>query len=147
MKRGIGAIVVAGMLAAPASWTWAQGSTSRVLVLDQQARTLTALELPGGRAAQSASLQGTPSSLLVTSDGRRVLVLDRGRGSDEGDKGFKASTRAALSILDGRTLAVQGRVDLGWGLEPVAMLSASGDRLSVVGPGFQGRTPAENLPC
>ena len=26
------------------------------------------------------------------------------------------------------------------------MLSVAGDRLSVVGPGFQGRTPAESLP-
>ena len=146
MTRRIGAIVVASHGDGPAGWASAQGTPSRVLVLDQQARTVTALELPGGRAAQTASLQGTPSDLLVTADGRRVLVLDRGQGRDAGDDGFQAKTRAAVTILDGPTLALQGRVELGWGLEPVTMLSAAGDRLSVVGPGFQGRTPAESLP-
>jgi DNA-binding beta-propeller fold protein YncE len=146
MTRRIGAIVVATMVTGPAGWASAQSSPSRVLVLDQQARTVTALELPGGRAAQTASLQGTPTDLLTTADSRRVLVLDRGQGRDAGDDGFQATTRAAVTILDGPTLALQGRVELGWGLEPVTMLSAAGDRLSVVGPGFQGRTPAESLP-
>jgi DNA-binding beta-propeller fold protein YncE len=145
MNRSIRAIVVGGVLVGAGAWMSAQGAGPRVLVLDQQARTVTALELPSGRAAATASLQGAPSQLLRTADGQRVLVLDRGEGRDAGDNGFQAKTRAAVTILDGRTLAVRGRVELGWGLDPSAMLSSTGDRLSVVAPGFQGRTPAESL--
>ena len=145
MDRTIHAIVVGGVLVGAGAWVSAQGMGPRVVVLDQQARTVTALELPSGRTAATASVQGTPSQLLRTADGQRVLVLDRGEGRDAGDDGFQATTRAALTLLDGRTLAVRGRVELGWGLDPAAMLSANGDRVSVVGPGFQGRTPAESL--
>ena len=70
--------------------------------------------MPGGRAAQTASLQGTPTDLLLTANGRRVLALDRGQGRDAGDDGFRAKTRAAVTTLDGPTLAVWGRVELGW---------------------------------
>lgn len=136
-------LVVAAILAGGSAA--AQTAPSRVLVLDQQARSLTALALPSGRPEQTTALQGTPTTLLRTADGQRLLVLDPGEGRDEGDKGFKAKTRAALTIVDGRTLAVRGRVELGWGLVQPTMLSAGGDRLSVVGPGFQGRSPAESL--
>ena len=146
MTARIRTIVVAGIVVGSVHGITAQAPSSRVMVLDQQARTVTALELPSGRVAQTASLQGTPSTLLMTADGRRVLVLHRGEGRDAGRDGYEAKTRAAVTILDGRSLAVQGRVELGWGLESMAMLSADGDRLSVVGPGFQGRTPADSLP-
>jgi DNA-binding beta-propeller fold protein YncE len=146
MTRTICAIAVVSTLTGPLYRAQAQDSPSRVLVLDQQARTVTALEVPGGRAAQTASLEGVPTALLVTADRRRLLVLDRGEGQDAGESGYQARTRSAVTILDGQTLAVQGRVALSWGLEPVTMLSADGARLSVVGPGFQGRTPADSLP-
>lgn len=147
LAAAIAALVIAGLpggASSPAVTAQARGP--RALVLDQQARTLTALALPGGRVEQTATLQGTPTSLLRSADGQRLLVLDRGEGRDAGDKGFQAKTRAAVTIVDGRTLAVRGRVELGWGLGPTAMLSDAGDRLSVVGVGFTGRNAAETLP-
>jgi DNA-binding beta-propeller fold protein YncE len=146
MNRRMGAIVVGSVLVGTGAWVSAQGAGPRVLVLDQKARTVTALELPSGRTAATASVQGTPAQLLRSADGQRLLVLDRGEGRDAGDKGYQAKTRAAVTIIDGRTLAVRGRVELGWGLAPTAMLSDAGDRLSVIGPGFQGRNPTESLP-
>ena len=122
-------VVAAALLAAPEPAV-AQGA--RAYVLDQEARTLTLLDLPGGQAARTATLQGSPSRLLRTADGARVVVLDRGEGRDAGDAGFQAKTRAAVTILDGRTLAVQGRVELGWGL---ADADAVGRRRSAVGGG------------
>lgn len=136
-------VVAAALLAAPESFG-AQGA--RAFVLDQEARTVTLLDLPGGQVAKTATLQGSPSRLLRTADGVRVVVLDEGEGRDAGEAGFQAKTRAAATILDGRTLAVLGRVELGWGLTATPMLSTAGDRLSVVGPGFRGRTAAESLP-
>jgi DNA-binding beta-propeller fold protein YncE len=135
---GMAALLLAPGVAA------AQGG--RAYVLDQEARTVTLLTLPGGEAAQTATVQGSPSRLLRTADGARIIALDQGEGRDAGDAGFQAKTRAAATILDGRTLAVVGRVELGWGLTATPMLSAAGDRLSVVGPGYRGRTAAESLP-
>jgi DNA-binding beta-propeller fold protein YncE len=136
-------VVSAALLAAPIS-VGAQGA--RAYVLDQEARTVTLLDLPGGQTAGTATLQGSPTRLLRTADGARVVVLDQGEGRDAGDAGFQAKTRAVATILDGRTLAVRGQVELGWGLGATPMLSTAGDRLSVVSPGFQGRTAAESLP-
>ena len=136
-------VVAAALLAGPES-AGAQGA--RAYVLDQEARTVTLLDLPGGQAARTATLEGSPSRLLRTADGARVVVLDQGEGRDAGDAGFQAKTRAAATIFDGRTLAAVGRVELGWGLTATPMLSTAGDRLSVVSPGFQGRTAAESLP-
>lgn len=143
MSRYARLIVAAAMLAGPGS---AVAQSGRVYVLDQEARTVTLLDLPGGQVVKTATVEGSPSRLLRTADGARLVVLDRGEGRDAGDAGFQAKTRAAATILDGRTLAVRGRVDLGWGLGATPMLAAAGDRLSVVGPGYQGRTASESLP-
>ncbi len=144
MDRRLGwAFAVVVMLAAePAA---AQSQPARAFVLDQGSRSVTVLEVASGRVEQTAAVEGTPTMLLRSADGQRLLVLDRGEGRDAGDSGFQAKTRSAVTILDGRTLAVRGRVELGWGLDAAPMLSASGDRLSIVCPGFRGRTPAENL--
>ena len=143
-RLGVTSVTLAVMLmAGPAA---AQDAGARAFVLDQTARSLTVLDIATGRVGQTAPLQGTPELLLRTADGQRLLVLDRGEGRDAGENGFQAKTHSTLTIVDGRTLAVGPRVELGWGLAAAPMLSAAGDRLSVVCPGFQGRTPAESLP-
>lgn len=124
---------------------YAQSAGPRAFVLDQADRSLTALELPSGKAAQTASLQGNPTMLVRTPDGRRLLVLDRGEGKDNGDV-FEPKTRSTVTVVDARTLAVQTRVELGWGLELRPMVSTAGDRLSVVCPGVEGRKNVEALP-
>lgn len=144
MSGRVGLMVVAAALFWIPYPAAAQGA--RAYVLDQEARTLTLLDLPGGRVAGTVTLQGSPSRLLRTNESARIIVLDQGEGRDAGDAGFQAKTRAAATILDGRTLAIQGRVELGWGLSGTTMVAATGERLSVVGPGFRGRTAAESLP-
>jgi DNA-binding beta-propeller fold protein YncE len=139
-----GSIVLAALLISAPGPAAAQGA--RAYVLDQDARTVTLLDLPAGQVVATATLQDAPSRLLRTADGARVVVLGPGAGRDAGEAGFQATARATATILDGRTLAVQGRVELGWGLADPPMLSAAGDRLSALGPGFQGRTAAESLP-
>jgi DNA-binding beta-propeller fold protein YncE len=136
-------IVAAALAAAPRS---AVAQDGRIYVLDQEARSVTLLDLPGAQVVKTVAVEGSPSRLLRTADGARLIVLDQGEGRDAGDAGFQAKSRAAATIFDGRTLAVRGRVDLGWGLGATPMLSANGDRLSVVGLGYQGRTAAESLP-
>ena len=95
----------------------AQESGPRAFVLDQTARTVTMFDVATARAGQTGTVQGTPTMLLRTADGRRLLVLERGEGRDAGDKGYQAKTRSAVTILDGRTLAVEARIELGWGFK------------------------------
>jgi len=124
----------------------AQGAAPRAFVLDQDARSLTVVDVASGEALKTATLPGSPAMLRRTGDGKTLLVLDRGVGRDAGDAGFQAKTRSAVTILDGQTLAVRSRVELGWGLEPTVMLGRAGDRLSVICPGYVSRKPDEALP-
>ena len=144
MRRTLWTIAVGVAMAFSIVRAQAQGT--RAWVLDQGAQTLTAVDIETGKTGQSAKLEGSPSVLLRTAGDERLLTLDRGQGKDAGDAGFQAKTRSAVTIVNARTLAVQARVELCWGLEGTPMLSASGDRLSVVCPGYRGKTPAENLP-
>src|SRR5262245_6344657 len=124
----------------------AQGATPLAFVLDQDARSLTIVDVASGAALQTATLQGSPTALLRTDDGKSLLVLNRGAGKDAGDAGFQAKSKSAVTILDAKTLAVRSRVELGWGLELTAMLSRTGERLSVLCPGYVSRKPEETLP-
>ncbi len=124
----------------------AQSAGPRAYVLDSVDQTVTVMDIANGRSMQTAKVEGSPTMLLRTADGRRLLVLDKGQGDDFGSDGFRAKTRSALTILDGRTLAVQARVELGAGLDDRLMLSAAGDRLAIVSPGYRSKKPAENQP-
>ncbi|HTL44613.1 MAG TPA: hypothetical protein VL262_09755 [Vicinamibacterales bacterium] len=144
MRRHALAIAVAALASAvPAH---AQTGTHRVFVLDQGAPSVTAVDLQSGKVLQTAALEGSPSVLLRTHDGKRLLVLDHGTGKDAGDAGFQAKTKSSLTILDAAKLTPQARIELGAGLEDSVMLSDRGDRLAVICPGYVGKRPEENLP-
>jgi hypothetical protein len=119
----------------------AQDTGPRAFVLDQEARTLTALDVSSGAMLHTAALQGSPNTVLRTADRKRLLVLDRGTGRDAGDDGFQEKTKSALTIVDGETFTVTSRVALGWGLAPIPMLSSSEGRLAVICEGYTGRRP------
>jgi len=123
----------------------AQARPARVFVLDQWAPSVTALDL-SGTVVRTAPLQGSPSILLRTPDSKLLVVLDRGTGKDGGDAGFQAKTKSSATILDAGTLATRARVELGAGLENSTMLSAAGDRLAVICPGYVSKKPEENQP-
>lgn len=146
MRRTLQTSTLVAALVTVAASAVAQNTGPRAYVLDQGAQTLSAVDLATGTARQTARLEGAPMTLLRTANGQRLVVLDRGQGRDAGDAGFQAKTKSAATILDGRTLAVQARVELGWGLDDAPMLSVAGDRLSVLCPGYRSKTAAENLP-
>lgn len=125
--------------------TRAQGATPRIFVLDEEERSLTAVDMAGS-ALKTATLQGSPKALVRTPDGRRLLVLDRGPGKDAGDAGYQAKGKSAVTIVDSATLEIQSRVEMGWGLELAPMLGPAGERLSVMCPGYVSRKPDESLP-
>jgi DNA-binding beta-propeller fold protein YncE len=104
------------------------------------------MDVASAKTLQTARVEGAPTTLLRSADGRRLLALDRGEGFDFGDEGFRAKTKSAVTIIDGRSLAVQARVELGTGLEAGVMLSAAGDMLSVVCPGYRSKKAGESRP-
>lgn len=124
----------------------AQTPSPRIYVLDQEARSVTALDAASGEVIRRAALEGSPSILVRTPDGRRLIALDRGIGRDAGDAGFQAKTQSAATILDADSLTVRARVPLGWGLEPTPMVSRDGNRLSVICTGYVSRRPGESRP-
>lgn len=144
MRKTLQTATLVAALATVAVSAGAQGTGPRAYVLDQGAQTLSVIDLVTGTAGQTTRLEGAPMTLLRSANGQRLVVLDRGQGRDAGDAGFQAKTKSAVTILDGRTLAVQARVELGWGLDDAPMLSAAGDRLSVLCPGYRSKTAAEN---
>jgi DNA-binding beta-propeller fold protein YncE len=138
-------MALAVLVAADAA-AYAQVHSPRVFVLDQGAPSVTAVDLASGKTLQTAALEGSPSVLLRTRDGKRLLVLDRGTGKDAGEAGFQAKTKSSLTIVDAAKFAPQARIELGAGLEDSVMLSDGGDRLAVICPGYVGKRPEDNLP-
>ena len=139
-------LLCAMSLATAAESVRAQREAPLAYVLDKDARSVTTLEVTSGAVVRAATVQGSPTRLLRTGDGKRLLALDRGAGRD-GGAGHQATTRSAVTILDAATLAIQSRVELGWGLEPTTMLNGNGNRLSVVCPGYVGRKADETRPA
>ena len=140
-------LLCAMSLATAAESVRAQREAPLAYVLDKDARSVTTLEVTSGAVVRAATVQGSPTRLLRTADGKRLLALDRGAGRDDGGAGHQATTRSAVTILDAATLAIQSRVELGWGLEPTTMLNGNGNRLSVVCPGYVGRKADEARPA
>lgn len=136
-------LALAAWAAAPAS---AQKSAPRAYVLDQEARTVVALDVTTGAVVRTATVQGSPSRLLRTADGKRLIALDRGAGRDAGEAGYQAKSRAVATVIDATTMEAGPRIELGWGLEPTAVLTPAGDRLTVICSGYVGRKPEETLP-
>jgi YVTN family beta-propeller protein len=117
---------------------------ARAFVLDTQTHTLVALELPSAKRAGSLALAGTPTALLQSPDGSRLVALDRGPGEDKHERGYRAAGKSSATIVDSATLEVLGRVELGSGLEPgAAYLSPDGRRLTLLCPGYEAKDPAE----
>src|SRR5262245_21299642 len=102
--------------ASPATAGGASLATGRAFVLDRENPSITAVDVPSGRSAGRLALTGRPVFALLTADGSRLVVLDKGPGKDKGKNGYQASGRAAATVVDATTLVVIARVELGWGL-------------------------------
>lgn len=127
----------------PASAGGAQ-PTSRAYVLDSGSRALVALELPSGKRLAALALEGSPAALLQSPDGSRLVVLDEGPGEDKGERGYEASGKSTATVVDPATLAVVGRVELGFGLAlDRRYWSPDSRRLTLLCPGYEAKSPAE----
>lgn len=122
-----------------------QSPAPRAFVLDSAAHSLTTIDVASGKTLNTADLQGEPDAIVQIPGGRWLVVLDRGPGVLLED-GFKTKRKSSATIVDAATLAVQARVELGWGVRFVPLMSPQGDRISFVCVGYQSKKPEELLP-
>ena len=118
-------------------------------VLDGSAPALHSVDASTGRVLKTAALTGSPLVVLTTSDGGRLLVLDRGPGKEAGDRGWASTGRSSLTIVDSDSMSVAGRLELGWGLslDHPGEGSLDGRRLAVLSPGYAAKRPEERKPA
>ncbi len=137
MRRftGLALVVLAGLLAAGTRL----GAGEHAYVLDSGAKLLVEVDLTSGRRVASLPLEGSPAWL--DDDGRHVLVFDRGAGEDEDERGWKASGRSSVTIVDAASLKAIGRVELGSGLATAGFVGEG--RLAALCPGYEAKNPAE----
>ena len=141
--RTIAGVALAVAMLQPARAAVAQQDT-RAYVLDTGARSLVAVELPGGKRAGALALSGVPTYLLQSPDRTRIVVLDPGPGEEKGARGYKAAGKSSATIVDAATLAVVARVELCSGVAQGSSFSPDGGRLTVLCPGYEAKNPAES---
>ena len=137
MRRfaGLALVVLTGLLAAGARL----GAGEHAYVLDSGAKLLVEVDLTSGRRVASLPLEGSPAWL--DDDGRHVLVFDRGAGEDKDERGWKASGRSSVTIVDAESLKAIGRVELGSGLATASFVGEG--RLAALCPGYEAKNAAE----
>jgi DNA-binding beta-propeller fold protein YncE len=132
---GLALVVLTGLLA-PGTHV---GAGEHAYVLDSGAKLLVEVDLTSGRRVASLPLEGSPAWL--DDDGRHVLVFDRGAGEDKDERGWKASGRSSVTIVDAANLKAIGRVELGSGLATAGFVGDG--RLAALCPGYEAKNPAE----
>ena len=113
-------------------------------MLDVGAPALVSIDLAAGKRIATLLLSGKPTRLAQSDDGRYIVVLDDGPGESKGERGYKATGRAAATVVDATSLKAIGRVELGFGLHSV--LTGADGRLTVTCPGYDAKDPKEALP-
>ncbi len=117
----------------------------KVFILDSDAPALTALDLDTGKALARVALSGKPVRLRRSPDGSRLVAFDRGPGEDKKERGYKATGKSAVIVVDPASMSVVGRVELGSGVEADrSYFSPDGRRLTVFCPGYDAKNPAES---
>jgi YVTN family beta-propeller protein len=137
------ALLLLAFAAAPGT----EAAAPRVFVLDPQGLSVTAVSLGTGEVLGKATLQGQPERALITADGSRLVVLDRGPGKATVRFGYHPTGKSWATVIDARTLAVVARTELCWNvdLRPSAALSGGG-RLTLACLGYRSQKPEETLP-
>jgi DNA-binding beta-propeller fold protein YncE len=115
---------------------------ARAWVLDSGWNAVVALEPATGRRLATLSVKGRPDGLLLSPDGSRLVVLERGPGEDKGERGYKAKGKSAATIIDTAAMQIVGRVELGFGID-LDRAYFGLDRLAMFCPGYEDKKLAE----
>ena len=104
-----------------------------------------ALDLASGKRTGVLPLSGAPTRINQSEDGRYVVLLDLGPGEDKDERGYKATGRSSVTVVDTESLKVVGRAELGFGIQSGSSTFLPDGRMAVVCPGYEAKNPAEAL--
>jgi len=141
-----GARVAIALVALTATGAVRQGADPpRAFLLDAGARSLSAVDMATGSVLARVTLDGAPQWVFRTPDGSRLVVADPGPGKMTHHFGYRPTGRAWATIVDGVSLRVVSRVELGWNLADV-IASRDARSVTLVCPGYRSKKPEEALP-
>lgn len=130
MQRMLRSTVLPFLLLALAPLAAAQ----RLAIADAGGKAIAILEVSSGKIVQTVTLADAPSQVLATSDGKRLVAISRGPGKTTWLDEFRPTGKASAAVIDGATMKVLGRVELGWDASD-AQITKDGRRLMVLSPG------------
>jgi DNA-binding beta-propeller fold protein YncE len=119
---------------------------ARAFILDSGANAVVAVDLASATRLGEVLLQGTPSWIQPSPDGRHLVALDRGPGKDKKERGFEASGRSSATVIDATTLKVIGRVELGYGRVPGSSLFFPEGQMVALCEGYDAKNAKDVLP-
>jgi YVTN family beta-propeller protein len=127
---------------------------SLAYVLDSAGQTVTAVDLASGKATGTVAVTGRESlamliraqldTLLLTSDGSRLVRLDPGAQKFTMRFGLHPQEKSTATIIDTKTMQVAAKVDLGWGLSAFH-LTPDKKTLVTICAGYRSQKPEETL--
>jgi DNA-binding beta-propeller fold protein YncE len=104
-----------------------------------------ALDPSTGLRLGYVTLKSRPEGLVLSPDGARVVVLEPGTSEDKRERGRKARTRSAVTVIDAAGMTALGRVELGNGLDVGSAYFGAG-RVALFCPGYDAKDAAEAQP-
>ena len=129
---------------------------SRVFVLESEPPGIAAVGLDTCEPQGRVGVAGQPERTLLTPDGSRVVVLDRGPGKETVRFGYHPTGKSRATLIDPASLQEVGRselcwnVDVGWALgarvRDPGVFSVDGRRLTLPCTGYRSQKPEETLP-
>lgn len=118
----------------------AVAASQRLAVADADGRSIAIIDVNSGKGLGSISVEGSADKVLASSDGKRIVAISRGAGKTTWLGEFRPTTRATATVIDGTSMKILQRVELGWDASD-AQITNDGKMLVVLSPGVDAKPP------
>lgn len=127
MRARLGAVLV--LLLAPLAF-----AADRLAIADSDGKAIAILDVASGKILNTVSLSDSPSQVLATADGKRLVAISRGPGKIDWLNRLRPTGKASATVIDAESMNVLGRIELGWDAAD-AQITGDGRWLMVLSPG------------
>ncbi len=135
----------------------AEELSPRAYVVDNKPPSVSAVSLENGQILGTVQLTGKPSRMVVSPDGRRIIVLDKGKG-ETNRFGYHPKAKSVITLIDTATIGVVATAEVGWGVSTGSVLdrqgfggswvfSPDGRFMTIACFGYLSQKPKEALPA
>ncbi len=136
----------------------AQEVPPRVCVLDSKPTAVSAVSLETGQVLATVPVEGKPWGMIISPDGRRVIVLDKEKGKQTVRFGYHPKAKSISTIIDTATMKVVASTELGWSVSTGTVWDRQGfggswifsqdaRYLTIACFGYRSQKPKETLPA